>query len=1686
MANEINVSYKALVHFGDISRNLVRIRKEVEALNRAEKKANADTLASTKQVNRARQLGIEKLDKTTAANRRQTDSNERLAASYRKVVEAVGGLGDQAVETSKKQVSSNKLSAQSFKDLNAETRDNGKAHREAARDRADGAREILQAVAQLSVATKRGVAPTRELASAQNALNKEFRARTPAGRAAAKAQDELNAMNSRGVSSTNAHIGSLNNQTTAVREATRAQVGFPSALQQTYDALKRTHRETDSGNSTWSRFKNNMRDVRGEQRKLGPAIGANLGPLERFNKGLRRIATFRPRLIPPFIALVPAIAGLLGLMNPLVALLGAAGAATIGFASSLGSLAGAALALPGILSAVAGGISGVIVATGGVGNVFKSFAALKKGKQDAKAASGTKTSEADRAQDIKDANEDIANAQTDLARAYEDAAENVSDAERTLQKAQKASQKAQEDLNDARKEALEDLIALREEVSRAGLDEERAIANLVKAQEEYNNVMADPGSTRGDKLDAAADVKEAQRDLDDTRKDAVKNAADLRDAERKGVEGSDKVVDAREAAADATEAESDAVRDLKRAREDEARTVMDAQRRVAQSQRALRDAMKGDDAAGASNVAKLSNAYQEALDKLSPSAKAFTLGLIAMQGAWESMQRSVQEAFFSQIVDDLDEINGLIPVFGNLWRQAAGAMGEVASNGINMVASGPWTRDFGTIAEQNAGLIRSMGDGAMWLSTAFKDIIIAAGPFTQDFVDRLALGAKNLSDMVAAGRESGAIASYLDGVAGRLNTWWEIIKNIGATLINYGTAASDFGDWLTAGFLEMTQGWQDASEEAKKEGSPFKEWLDDTKPVLHELRLLIGGFFDWFAETASDDSDTGSLKQLESILKTVRTELGPALAELFDTLNKEGIAEGIISVLTSIVELIDDILQNGGSAGFKSFVETTNALLDFLKWIVNLPGAEILIAGIVGSFGVLAGLSFVSTFSGLSAGLGFLLRVAKNGAVKTLLASLGGLGSKALGTLGIGAAGAAGVASKGLKGGSATGAALVPGKAGGVGSAVKGLAGGLKGGVAGAIAGTAATVIAENVIKDGRGGARDTLGTVGVGAAQGAGTGALIGSVIPGVGTAIGAGVGGVVGGALAAKDISPEQWEKSGKEVTDGWNEAAAGLRGWAQDTFGLAPDAPGTGLDAPDGIGHRAGMSAGEGSDKPEGLGENFEHLGTQISDAWNGFIGWITETWTTYVTEPFNTAVDWFQTRWQENVVQPLTDMATNIGAWWDLHVVQPFAKIGVWIGEQWDLYVTQPFNKAVAWFQEQWDIWVTQPFNRAVAWIGEQWDIWVTQPFNRAVQWVRDMWDQYVTQPFNRAVQWVRDMWDQYVTQPFNRAVQWVRDMWTQYVTDPFNAAVQWVKDQWKQYVSDPFNKIVEDIKKLWEEKVTTPFEKVSKDIKDAWDKVMAFFNFGGGGDDNGGSGDQSRGGGSGPAEKKVRGLMAGSGTHVTGTYRSAKVNAAVGGVPNSLHRDKKNPAVDIGGTTAQLDRLYPKLKAAGPWRQLLWRKPGHYDHIHVANKGGMVPGTGRRDTKNARLTPGEFIMTKAATRAIGPENLQAVNEGALGFVGALQAAMGGASGPTKDKQMPYAARSAVSVLDGSGLTSGLTSAPTSTAAPLSSAMLGGSTSTTTTTQNTGTTIEQVVINNPVPEKSGDSIASTLRKLDFLGT
>lgn len=112
------------------------------------------------------------------------------------------------------------------------------------------------------------------------------------------------------------------------------------------------------------------------------------------------------------------------------------------------------------------------------------------------------------------------------------------------------------------------------------------------------------------------------------------------------------------------------------------------------------------------------------------------------------------------------------------------------------------------------------------------------------------------------------------------------------------------------------------------------------------------------------------------------------------------------------------------------------------------------------------------------------------------------------------------------------------------------------------------------------------------------------------------------------------------------------------------------------------------------------------------------------------------------------------------------------------------------------------------------------------------------------------------------------------------------------------------------------------------------------------------------------------LIRASGVSITDTYRTKQENDALGSGEYSYHRDPNNPAVDLAGSSGQMWSVYDMVMANGPWRQVLWQVAGHYDHVHVANQGGVWPELPTRlYDRGGVLEPG---VTLAANLSGKPE------------------------------------------------------------------------------------------------------------------
>lgn len=941
------------------------------------------------------------------------------------------------------------------------------------------------------------------------------------------------------------------------------------------------------------------RSFRSSSRDIGTANAL----LSNFRKNLDQIGRWRPRLIPPFIALIPIIGGILGLMNPLIAGMGALSGVVIGLAGSIGSLAGAAIGAIPALSALLAVGAALKMSFGGIG---KALDAANKAAAGGAGTGGSGGGSAPQQEELTQV-EKIQRAQERYRRTIED----VKDAAEALDDAKKK-------YNDRLKETAKRLDDVRK-------SEARLAANAQLATENYWDVMADPGSTKGEKMDALVKMDEAKDEMANLKKESADLKKELADLKKTGVNGDKAVRDAARRLTDATWAQRDAQIDLANAYKDTGKAASAA-------------------ASGGGGV----DAFQEAMDKLSPSAQKVVLSLLAMKGAWEAVQRSVQERYFANLVDDIQLLTRLFPPLENMLGATADALGRVASKGLRLVSSDAWLKDINDSAAITVPMVENVGDGLLSILNIFRDLTMAAGPFSVAMSEGFAEGAKNFETMVAGARESGSLAAWLETVGERMSQWWRIVKNVGKTIFNYSSAASEFGQWLTDGLENLTESWVAASEAAKAEDSPFKQWLEDSKIVLDEMKDLVGTFFGWLAE---ESADKDNIESFARILDTITNELGPALARIFDVMQESGVGESLLDAIVQIVETLATLLENGGAEGIKSFFETINELFGFMAEAIENTDPDV-IEGVSKALMTIAALRFFGVTSFLGAISSFVLPKSLK-ELQKILDKTDKVGKEPKPSKAPKGGGFKGVL-KGAKG--------VAGRAGLIGAGIAGVIGMTEDGLP-----IVANTFNGTYANDPKQGASDSLKNTAKWSMPGIGIGIdLIEMLFPGWGKSIDDWLTGVSDTIVNWVTDIPNKVAESGAYIWDGLRS----LNDWLVDTWDGAVEWI---VDTPNRIAREMGEIWGHLQNFRDWLVTQWDNAVTWFQEdlpaaivnlgvnIWTGLVNfkdWLITTW--------DNAVTWFQ----EDLPTAVANLGVNI--WTGL---VGFKK---WLSSQWD--------NAVIWFQE----------------------------------------------------------------------------------------------------------------------------------------------------------------------------------------------------------------------------------------------------------------------------------------------------------------------------------------------------------------------------------------------------------------
>lgn len=985
--------------------------------------------------------------------------------------------------------------------------------------------------------------------------------------------------------------------------------------------------------------------------------------------------------------------------------------------------------------------------------------------------------------------------------------------------------------------------------------------------------------------------------------------------------------------------------------------------------------------------------FDEALAKLSPSAQAVTRSLVGQADAWREVRSAVQESLFAPVADDMDKLVTLAPTVQKFLTGIAGALGRVASRGIDMVTSTRWMSNMDSLGRNLVPVVESLGDGLLYLTDMFLTISEVAAPVLRDMTEGFSNWAQGMAEITQAGQESGGLATYIQKVYERLQQWGRIVGNIADTLYNYGAAAEPFGQWMTDGLEALTEGWKTASETARTEGSAFQTYLENIKPLLSEVGGLVGDFFGWFARVSMDPQN---IENFTSLVKLIRDELGPNLADLLDTLAETEIDKSIVEAVSSIVGLVDSLLANGGADVLKGAATAIADIAGFLEDVSEIPGAAPIMTGMIGliSAAMIAApaVSAISTIAGAMKSISNL--VFPKGFSGFIDKLKGVKASGGVGALGGIAAGAGGAILAGQAYGNyieeGTQNTTTPG-----GDLLKGASQIMKLDVVGG------TETINQAIEDLKEGFKNGDFTI----------------------DDIFADLKGAFPWASWIFDLQLEiiKW---GEAIETWWDGIVEGVTTWGEDFAagfeGMVGDIqtavseweiwdfiedPGAWLQE-----KSDAFVSWVVNDLPAALNQGAEDLWNNLGD----FATWLGDQWIAAQT-------------WFSELPGKIAVLALDIWA--------NIKSFGAWLGEQWDA--------AIFWFQNlpasialiASDIWAN--LKSFWTWLGEKWE--------EAKQFFIDL-------PMNIATA-VVDLWGD-----LKSFLAWLDEKWTEaktWWTDLGSKVSEAAGDFWQNLIGPGTflgNKLTEF--KNWAAGIGAAIKNAAGDF---WNELV------------------------GPGSwldkmwfqvqiwaRRIPGMVASA---IGNIFRFVSgffsMNFNVGGAVR-----QQNASVSSGGGRAPSNGRQRYANNGGAIQK---RNRGGV--LHRANGGGrdtssVVPGTGNVDKVPAMLTPGEFVVRKAITSRIGIDNLAKLNSGVISYGDLLRQLLA-------DKAVNSGSKAGLGFLNGGGMVPSFDPVGST----ISNSVRNSSNSYSTSTRGPSTVIEQLIIQNPVPETASDSLPKTLRRQGY---
>lgn len=474
--------------------------------------------------------------------------------------------------------------------------------------------------------------------------------------------------------------------------------------------------------------------------------------------------------------------------------------------------------------------------------------------------------------------------------------------------------------------------------------------NVLDATEAVTEALEDQRDVHKENAEAIRDaneaVKEAKQALDDAYKDAPEMINDAKEALR----------DANEALRDSKEAARDAREGVADAKE----AMSDAQQALADALTALGDAKKGLGQANAEFAAGVPevNAYQEAMDKLSPPAQRFVEFLLSIRDRMGELRTAAAAGLFPGLQEAIENLvyGPLFPALKDMMFTTGQSIAQAAISISESLTTGVFVGNFRDVVAGNNTTIERMGLVVGDLAAALFAFMSAAQPVTDMLTGWIVKWADGVRVSTELGNANGTLSAKLLDGAESMKQLIRIAANLWEGFSDLGAIADNSGQKLLNSFEKATERFANFTDN-KKNVRELREAFDgiaDNLRAIGDLALTVGGAF---FRLGADPAIGEIAKKLQPVVKTLEDlitglldRVGDDLVELvdqiliaFDEISKSGAIEVFLQTMSTAVGAIIAAFQTPVLGDALRLLVKLGAAMYAISILTKFPGIGLII-----------------------------------------------------------------------------------------------------------------------------------------------------------------------------------------------------------------------------------------------------------------------------------------------------------------------------------------------------------------------------------------------------------------------------------------------------------------------------------------------------------------------------------------------------------------------------------------------------------------------------------------------------------------------------------------------------------------------------------------------------------------------